>query len=229
MRSTSVLVVTAVLLSGGFARAEVAGAVRQSTAIQAGAIQTIGVFFEFQDRPAQLTIDAMESEVQSIMRPIGLTFAWRELGGPQGQGDFADLIVVKFKGSCSGVLPPFGTADRDTEAIPLASTQVSNGYVLHFTEVGCDALRHYLSADAAQLNDAGRSRLYGRALGRIVSHEMWHIFAGTEKHASGGVARACHSREELVQPVFVFKPKEEKILHEYAMRSLLSKEANPEP
>jgi hypothetical protein len=58
---------------------------------------------------------------------------------------------------------------------------------------------------------------------------MWHIFAGTEKHATTGVARACHSRQELVQPVFLFDSKEEQVLREYAMRALVSKEANPEP
>jgi hypothetical protein len=200
-----------------------------SPAISTSVFPGIGVFFEFQYRPDRLTVDTMEREVQSIMRPTGLVFSWRDLTDPlQSQGTFADLIVVKFNGSCSGVLPPFSGV-QDSAPVSLADTKVSDGQVLHFTEVHCDELRRYLSSNAAPLSESGRDLLYGRALGRIVSHEMWHILAGTEKHASGGVARACHSRQDLVQPVFVFDPKEEKILHDYAMRALLSREANPEP
>jgi hypothetical protein len=219
MRSTSVLIVTALLLSASVARAKDSRV----------SIASIGVFYSFENRPAQLAIETMEREVGSIMRPAGLTFSWRELSDSQNHPTFADLVVVRFKGTCGGAaaaLPePFNLAAE----IPLASTQTSNGHVLHFTDVYCDALRRYLSTEAAPLNERARNLLYGRALGRIVAHEMWHVFAGTEKHAAGGVARACHSRQELVQPTFIFDPKEEEVLREYAMRALVSKEANPEP
>lgn len=228
MRSTSVLVITAMLLCVTplyitTARAD------PSLRVASVASQSIGVFFEFEGPPPQLIVDTMEREVQSIMGPAGLLFSWHELGSAASQGTFADLIVVKFKGSCSGTLPSFMRRGPGDEPVPLASTQVSDGHVLHFSEVRCDELRHYLGGAASLLNEAGRNQLYGRALGRIVSHEMWHIFAGTEKHASGGVAQARHSREELVRPVFVFTPNEEKILHEYALRALVPKDARPEP
>jgi hypothetical protein len=218
LRSTSVLVFTALLLSATVVRAKDIGVT----------IPSVGVFIDFENRPAQLEIDSMEREVMSIMSPAGLSFSWQELGGSQSHASFADLIVVKFKGTCDGA-PPSGEPSFNSDDPTLASTKTSNGQVLHFTEVRCDEVRRYLSPDASPLNEKGRDLLYGRALGRIVSHEMWHIFADTEKHASGGVARACHSRRELVQPTFVFDPKEERVLREYAMRSLLSKEANPEP
>jgi hypothetical protein len=190
----------------------------------------VGVFLDFQDLPAQSTIEAMEREVQSIMRPAGLTFAWRNLGIPeQSHGIFADLVVVRFDGSCSGLLPPAANAGMSGEPVSLADTKISNGQVLHFTDVHCDELRRYLSASATRLTESGRSLLYGRALGRIVSHEMWHILAGTEKHASAGIARACHSRQDLLKPVFAFDLKEEKILREYALRARLSQPPGAEP
>ncbi len=225
MRSTFVLVVTALLLCAPVARAASSVIAPKDSRVS---IQSVGVFFDFENRPAQLAIDTMEQEVGSIMHSAGLTFAWRELNSSQGQGSFADLVVVKFKGSCSGVAASVPAPFDFTEEAPLASTNTSNGQVLHFTDVYCDELRRYLSPEATPLSEKGRDLLYGRALGRIVSHEMWHIFAGTEKHASSGVARACHSRQELVQPVFLFDPKEEEILRQYAMRALVSKEGNPE-
>ena len=204
---------------------------RDLAAAPVGVSSSVGVFLDFEDRPARLTIETMEREVQSIMNPAGLRFSWRDLNDPKAvRSTFADLVVVKFRGSCSGVprnRPKAGGADG--EPVALADTKISNGKVLHFTDVYCNELRQYLGANAAPLRDSGRSLLYGRALGRIVSHEMWHIFAETDKHASGGVARACYTRQDLLQSVFFFDPAEEKILHEYAMRALLSMEANPAP
>ncbi|HWE52933.1 MAG TPA: hypothetical protein VG273_24290 [Bryobacteraceae bacterium] len=225
MRSSVFLFVTALLLYGSLAQA--ASPVARMTAPPVS-FSRVGVFFEFETRPAQLAIETMQREVESIMRPAGLTFGWRELGTPD-QGSFADLVVVKFKGTCSGVDPLTADSYSVTPGTALASTKTSNGQVLHFTDVYCDEVRRYLSADAAPLDEAGRDLLYGRAFGRILSHEMWHIFAGTEKHASTGIARACFNRKELVQPVLLFDLKEEAVLHQYAMRALLSKEANPEP
>jgi hypothetical protein len=228
MRSTVVLLFTALLLSGPLARASSPVVHAKNSRFS---FSSIGVFFEFETRPPQLAIDTLEQEVESIMHPAGLSFGWRELGGSQSHGSFADLVVIKFKGTCSGLASqyPDPYALSNLAGAALASTKTSNGQVLHFTDVYCDEVRRYLSAEAAPLNEAGRDMLYGRALGRIVSHEMWHIFAGTGKHASSGVARAWHSRQELVQAVFLFEPKEEEMLREYAMRALVSKEANPEP
>lgn len=182
--------------------------------------QSIAVFIDFENLPSQKIIAAMEREVGSIMLPAGLTFSWRTLDPAGNNSSFADLVVIKFNGSCSGSFAPFselGPAERDNT---LASTTVTDGRVLHFTEVHCDELRRYLAQDTGSLREKERERLYGQALGRIISHEMYHIFAGTEKHSSGGVARACHSRRELVQPVFNFDEKETKMLREYAGRTL---------
>lgn len=180
----------------------------------------IGVFIDFENRPSQNIVSSMEREVASIMLPAGLSFAWQDLNAPHNDGSFADLVVIKFKGSCGSGFAPFSELGPNETDTTLASTTVSQGQVLHFTEVHCDELRRYLARDISSVREKNRDRLYGQALGRIISHEMYHIFAATEKHASGGVARACHSRAELTQPVFGFDEKETRILREYADRTL---------
>jgi hypothetical protein len=195
-------------------------------------IQNIGVFINFEDRPSDSTVQAMEREVGAIMRPASLGFTWRDMGMSQDptSGIFADLMVIKFKGSCSGAFAPMselGPALSDD--LSLAETSTSHGQVLHFTEVHCDEVRRYLANDVSGLSDADRAKVFGKALGRIISHEMYHVFANTEKHATGGVARAYHSRRELVQPVFSFDKRETRVLHDYAARAMLSQEPNHQP
>jgi hypothetical protein len=193
---------------------------------------SIGVFFDFAAEPAGNTIAAMQREVGSIMAPSGLIFSWRELNSTSGsqENNFVDLIVVHFKGLCNAQYLPISELGPavDTDSV-LASTQVSHGQVLHFTDVNCTEVRNYLAAETARVKKEKRDEVYGRALGRIVAHEMYHIFASTEKHSTDGVARAYFSRRNLIQPVFGFEPKESDELRDFRVRAFLAPEADPEP
>ena len=173
----------------------------------------VGMFIGFETQPSDAAVAAMEREVASIMSPAGLEVSWRNLADSAQDSAFSDVVVVRLKGSCKGTPLPLNTT-----ASPLASTAISDGQILHFAEVQCDELRRYLSREIASARPQDRQRLYGQALGRIMAHEMYHIFAGTNQHAAGGVARACHSRQELVQAVFGFNPDETGLLRNYANR-----------
>jgi hypothetical protein len=214
-------VLTALLLAGALASgARASGRMAPS----------IGVFIDFETQASAETVTAMEREVASIMSPSGLIFSWRTLTGDQQESTFADLIVVHFKGSCTGGFVPVSELGPwvGTDST-LASTQISNGQILHFTNVNCGEVRQYLAPETAHVKQQQRDELFGRALGRIVAHEMYHIFAATEKHASDGVARAYFSRRELVQPVFAFEPKESEALRDFRVRAFTAQEADPEP
>lgn len=186
----------------------------------------VGVFVDFETPPSEGAVAAMKREVAYIMQPAGLTLSWQDLRNSTTGSAFPDLVVVRFKGACGGSpLPP---AAIGASGATLASTAMSDGRILHFAEVRCDELRRYLSREIAPLRKSPREQLYGQALGRVLAHEMYHIFAGTEKHASGGVARACHSREELLQPIFGFGARETLVLQGYANR-ILAPKPSPAP
>jgi len=58
-----------------------------------------------------------------------------------------------------------------------------------------------------------RDHMLGRALGRIVAHELFHILADTTLHAHDGVARSALSRGELTTSEFGFTALETQTLH----------------
>lgn len=181
--------------------------------------RNIGVYFSFENPPSPQITSTMENEVASIMNPLGLTFVWRKLDSVSPSA-FADLIVIRFKGSCEGLPTPYDELGPGEEDTTLAATQTSHGEVLHFTEVRCEAMRRYLASDVAALDETARDRAYGRALGRILAHEMYHVFGNTEKHGIDGIARASYSRRDLLQPTFGFEAKEAEALRLYAGRAL---------
>jgi hypothetical protein len=44
---------------------------------------------------------------------------------------------------------------------------------------------------------AQRDLLLGRALGRVVAHELYHIVAQTARHGRAGVAKPFHTPDDL--------------------------------
>jgi hypothetical protein len=58
-----------------------------------------------------------------------------------------------------------------------------------------------LSQDAA----AQRDYYYGRALARVIAHELYHVLMRTTDHSRNGVSRSCFSTADLVSERFTFE------------------------
>jgi len=81
---------------------------------------------------------------------------------------------------------------------PYAFTYNSDGDVLPFTEVSCSRVTASV-LPAMQGDDfARRDYLMGRALGRVVAHELVHILTKSGVHGQGGVAQPALTGRELI-------------------------------
>jgi hypothetical protein len=140
----------------------------------------------------------MKKEVDSLLRPSGVAVDWR-MGSEHHAGEsFAGLVVLKFRGRCK--------VERSQQATPatgatraLGWTKVDeDGHVLPFSEVGCEAVKEALSYLRPEAGQGERQQALGRAMGRVVAHELYHILARTTTHAGRGLAKAAESLEDLV-------------------------------
>jgi hypothetical protein len=52
---------------------------------------------------------------------------------------------------------------------------------------------------------ARRDFLYGRAMARVVAHELYHVLLKTADHAHAGIARSCFTAEDLLTEHFEFE------------------------
>jgi hypothetical protein len=176
----------------------------------------ITIYTEFEsEHSAQLT-ESLKSELTAIMGPIGLQFEWRDLKAARGNEVAVELVVVSFKGKCAmqDVVP------TQPESGALGWTHMSDGDVLPFSDVDCNRVRKLISNATQGASDSDREHRMGRALGRVVAHELYHIFANTTKHASCGVAKAFYTANELVSDSFQFDVKESRKLRQGKLRSL---------
>lgn len=166
------------------------------------------LYSSFHSAPPAAVQEALEEEVATIMEPTGFRFAWRSLLASDGAEVSGDLAVVNFKGHCDLT----GLSARASAAGALGWTHVSDGVVLPFSDIDCDGIRDFLGRSLMAYRPAEREALFGRALGRVLAHELYHIFAATTRHGDEGVAKPMYSVQDLLNGDFRFEDREAAVL-----------------
>ena len=177
----------------------------------------ITVYTQFEQKRSAASFEAMKAELAAIMAPIGLEFEWRSLDEPHENQVSADLVVVTFKGACEMDEPAAPLGD-DTA---LGWTHMSDGMVLPFSDVQCDRIRRFIGTTMAGVAHGDRDRVFGRAVGRVLAHELYHVFANTTHHGAAGVAKAAYTAAELVADRFHFEDKETRALRSGKEKDLI--------
>jgi len=153
-------------------------------------------------QPAQ-PVEEMKREAKALLEPAGYTLAWRRLPNAVGEVVDVPLVVVELRGTCQA-------PRRGDELAPLlnpsslASTSVVNGDVLPFSWLECGTLSRML-APALTAMGSRRDYLYGRAMGRLIAHELFHILTHTRGHDMGGVAKPYFSAQDILAEHFEFE------------------------
>jgi hypothetical protein len=147
-----------------------------------GQVGLAALYTDFVHKPAPAVFQALREEVNFQMASDGLHFEWTSLAA-NDQRVWTDLAVVKFSGRCEVL--PFATNSHFDQR--LGWTHISNGAVLPFAEVDCDAIRAYVVKNLSLLPEHSRARVFGRAVGRVMVHELLHVFARTAAHSDHGV------------------------------------------
>ena len=167
---------------------------------------TLYAKFEHEVPPAVMA--AIQQEVGAIMEPIGINFDWRNLSLANGSEVSVELAVITFKGTCSTA----NLVPHASNPGALGWTHVSDGIILPFSDVDCDRIRTFMQRELLYLDPGVRNELFGRAVGRVLAHELYHIFANTSQHGSCGVGKAAYSVQELLSNDFRFEDRESKAL-----------------
>ncbi|SPE35422.1 conserved exported hypothetical protein [Candidatus Sulfopaludibacter sp. SbA3] len=186
--------------------------------IRDGSGAPLRIYTDFQRDPTGGVQSSLERELASLVAPIGLRLEWRPLVGPASSEASAALVVVTFKGRCDVT----GLEPRHLEPGALAWTHINDGIILPFVDVDCDRLRDFTQAKLLQMDPRFREQLYGRAMARVLGHELYHVFAETRHHGKGGVAQPAFTTGELLSEHFDFAEKEFRSLLSGKLRALLS-------
>jgi hypothetical protein len=156
-------------------------------------------------------LSAMEKEVESLTVPAGIRTNW--VMSSDSPGVFEQLAVVTLRGVCRPGAPiPVSVWTHRSEAQPLGQTQVVDGQVLPFADLRCDTIRQLISRELNREAREDREDLLGRAMGRVLAHELYHIVLRTTSHGREGLAREAQSSSELTAERDDFSPSDERRL-----------------
>ena len=176
---------------------------------------TITVVLYFEAEHAPITLSHLQREVEFIMGPLGLQFQWR-LGKCVANGDvFHHLVVVHFKGRCEmGEYPSWEVASGS-----LGAAEMSEGKLMPFCRIECNRVREFIRPLVRGESFIQMHVLLGRALGRVLAHELYHILADTTHHGSSGVTKSFLTPEELVDRALKLQSQDSKAFDRGLARS----------
>ncbi len=159
------------------------------------------VFSSERPLPAQ-TVAEMHQEMDKLMAQASIRVEWKKLSDFSTGTEVHDLVLVKFRGNCRIKPTPVYLDERG----PMAFTYTSDGEVLPFSEVLCD--RVGVAAQSAMVGGefGHREELLGRALARVLAHELYHVKGKCNGHGHSGIAQRALSGRDLIAATLDFAP-----------------------
>jgi hypothetical protein len=139
---------------------------------------------------SKAAVREMGREAAHILKQSGVTLRWRIGAPPQAISGL--LVVVKLVGRCD-----MDGSPAYLEPGPLGWANEVNGRVLPFSNLACDNLRGAVQAAPTRGGPLRGNTLLGRAMGRVLAHEVYHIVADTSDHTREGVTQAALTPREL--------------------------------
>jgi hypothetical protein len=169
----------------------------------------VALYVDFEQAPPAAVLDALQQEVEAIMAPMGTEFEWRSLKSVTGGEVSMQLAVVRFLGRCDGSA---AVITHPPKSGALGWTHMTDGAILPFADIDCDGIRQFIQSGLMGFHSDVRSEAYGKAVGRVLAHELYHIFAHTAHHGANGVGKAAYSVLDLLSPDFHFEDHESEAL-----------------
>ena len=166
----------------------------------------LAVYLKTAPNQPNFPLQWMQRELTLIMSQAGYAIEWRDArASAQTYPDIPNIAVMELRGSCGLPAGPVQPVEPIEEHQALASTPLVEGRVLPFTTVNCEAVTRLLVPALAEEGAARRDFVYGRALARIMAHELYHVLTGRADHDREGIAKGGFTARDLVGERFDFQ------------------------
>jgi hypothetical protein len=153
--------------------------------------RTLALYLNDPGRLSPESAQSMQHELKRLLAPAGIDVVWKNFADRKAGEDFALVAIGSVEGSCE----PRG--GNFIDGVRLADTVFSADGVLPYFNVDCTQLMRVLGSESSP-------SMVGRALARVMAHELYHILAGTTEHTIGGIAKAAFSHSDLTAPGLEF-------------------------
>jgi hypothetical protein len=170
-----------------------------------GVAASLELLTQFDQRPSTTVVGAMAREIEALYRDVPVSIGWHELAGYQSSVSTPRLVFIYFKGDCRAPrLPP----RQSVEGLALAGISRVDGRMLPVVTVDCERTAGYLWPSMSGADRANGDAAFGRALARVVAHELYHYLTGMAKHTRSALFRASIPASALLARELSFAPGE---------------------
>lgn len=159
------------------------------------AADSVTIVLSAPQNASQLSVAVLERELPAIP-DLNLDVSWLRSENLTTGIELDRPVQVRLTGRCNlAGAPEKGTRQPG----PYAWAHVSDGRVLPFIEVDCDRIRTALFSTMWGEDFQHRDFLLGRALARIIAHELHHVVHSEMHHSEEGLAQPRLTAASLIR------------------------------
>jgi hypothetical protein len=147
----------------------------------------LALYLRHPERLSAESVQTMRYELKRLLAPARIDVVWKNFADRLAGEVFDFVAVGSIEGSCA-------PADASlVGGVSLADAAVSADGVLPYFKVDCARLMQILGSES-------NPSVFGRAMARVMGHELYHILARTSEHPIEGIAKAMFSVNDLIMP-----------------------------
>ena len=176
-------------------------------ACRAGA-EELTVVLDFETPANEQSVAEMKREFQNIMKQSEVTLTFKSRAEAE-QTASDELVVLRFTGAC--VLTH--ATNLGDEGGSLGYSYSVDGRVQPFGQIACDRVARVVRSAMSGADYLKADLLLGRALGRVLAHEVVHMLSRSGAHARDGIAYKQLSAHQLISPELRLLPEDLARIH----------------
>lgn len=154
----------------------------------------VGIYADFQYAPPPVVRQALREEAAALLVPAGAVLDWRSSSRTERSEQWPAVATITFEGHCEDD----GYATTTPHPWVFGRAYVVAGRIVPYGTIECDTIRTFLAGTLASMESQRRAAVYGRAVGRILAHELFHILTGAKRHSLGGIGKSGLTVAELI-------------------------------
>ena len=177
-------------------------AMATANSLSAEALVRVRVFTQIERRTHAALLEVVKAETGAILLPAGVDLEWSPIRQSLMEAVSSQVAVVRFKGNCD----PEGVGEfRTLKQGALGVTHRAAEGIIPFSDIYCDEIGSFLSRAMSNIPRRLQEDVFGKAVARVVAHELYHILAKTNRHGPSGIAKDCFTPADLLSRLLVFR------------------------
>ena len=147
--------------------------------------ENIFVLAAFDRSPDTAAVEWMREETARVFSEAGVTFLWRPVNQLNIMPAGAVRVRLQVHGDCR-IEPNALTA---AEGGPMGWVESQEGVIRPLIDVDCDSISAMVWEHRGTFPRPLVVRAFGRALGRVLAHELYHYVTQSTAHSASGIFR----------------------------------------